>query len=417
MKLSKNLGRIATTFLATAMLAAFAAVPASAAAISDGTSGQKGTAGAGNNQAIGSLQFNSVLWLPNDTVIPGVTYTYTLSEVESVSENISNDNGTVAVKPSKDTIVAASDVMTATATFSAGSSLDGSNPATGVSSTTSQVTFDLTSTGDSKVLNFSEVGIYKYTLTQAMTSPADSEPNAEDFKNTKITRSVYLYVARTAAGQYEVTGAVMVNDAQYDKSKKSDGNIINYYMLSGDPDEPGTTPVVLTNKVVVTNTITGAMGDMTDKFVYTIKVQNASDTTKSYKYVVKNGDSQVATGTLTSGTEAELKDTNSLGNNYTITIYGLDKDDTYTITRVTENDNRGYTVTNTSDVDATNVATGELELVADGNGALQAANITFTNERNAIAPTGLVMNVAPYVLLVLVAAGAGYVFLRKREED
>ena len=41
----------------------------------------------------------------------------------------------------------------------------------------------------------------------------------------------------------------------------------------------------------------------------------------------------------------------------------------------------------------------------------------FTNNREAVSPTGIVMNVAPYVLLVVVAAAGCFVFLRKRRED
>ena len=44
-------------------------------------------------------------------------------------------------------------------------------------------------------------------------------------------------------------------------------------------------------------------------------------------------------------------------------------------------------------------------------------DVAYTNTRNAVSPTGLAMNVAPYALLVVVAAAGCFVFLRKRRED
>ena len=43
--------------------------------------------------------------------------------------------------------------------------------------------------------------------------------------------------------------------------------------------------------------------------------------------------------------------------------------------------------------------------------------ITITNTRNAVSPTGIVTNIAPYALLVVIAAAGCFVFLRKRNED
>lgn len=405
MKLSKNLGRIATTFLATAMLAGLTAVPASAAAISNGTAG----AGDENPLSDNKLSFNSVLMLPEDVNVPEVTYTYTLEGIApDTDETIENGKDTgkaVKVKPGTDTITTDSKNVTVEAEFLNTDTPDDTSY-DGIKQKIHVVDINLLND-----FSFSEVGVYKYKLTQTCDKSSDSN----FIPTTKATRWVYLYVARVddSPATYAVTGAVMCADES--KDSKSDGNFNNFYLISGDPDNPGQNPVILTNNLTVKNTITGVMGDMTDTFTYKIKVDNTN--TKNYKYVVNDDKgTPVETGTLINNSEVTLN--KSLGNDYTITIYGLDKDDTYTITRVTENDNRGYTVTNTSGAGATNVASGKLERdeTAD-NGALKPATVTFENNRTTIAPTGLVMNVAPYVLLVLVAAGAGYVFLRKRDED
>ena len=43
--------------------------------------------------------------------------------------------------------------------------------------------------------------------------------------------------------------------------------------------------------------------------------------------------------------------------------------------------------------------------------------MNYTNTREAVSPTGLIMDIAPYALLVVVAAAGCFVFLRKRRED
>ena len=158
MKLSKNLGRIATTFLATAMLAAFAAVPASAAA----PIGANGTAGGGDGTPLdeNKLSFVSELWLPDGVSVPDATFTYTLEgAVASSDEDYSFANGTVDVHDGTGSVEE-------TAVFSK----DDDSKVTasgqeGISKVSETVTIDL-----SKLPAFSNVGVYKYKLTQSLNS-------------------------------------------------------------------------------------------------------------------------------------------------------------------------------------------------------------------------------------------------------
>ena len=54
---------------------------------------------------------------------------------------------------------------------------------------------------------------------------------------------------------------------------------------------------------------------------------------------------------------------------------------------------------------------------ASGTMGSAEKNVVFYNTRDAVSSTGIVMNVASYVLLVVVAAAGCFVFLRKRRED
>ena len=389
MKLSKNLGRIATTFLATAMLAAFAAVPASAAA----PIGANGTAGGGDGTPLdeNKLSFVSELWLPDGVSVPDATFTYTLEgAVASSDEDYSFANGTVDVHDGTGSVEE-------TAVFSK----DDDSKVTasgqeGISKVSETVTIDL-----SKLPAFSNVGVYKYKLTQSLNSELQA-----DFTLTGITsRVVYLFVGRTndEPETYAVTGAVMVNKDSYDSSVKSNGNITNFYLLDGNPDEPDVPPVVKDNTLTISNAIKGAMGDKNATFHFDFTVSSTADASKEFAYVVTKDGHEGPKQYAVSGTQISNIE---LGDGDTITIYGLSSTDTFDVTQ-NDGDKNGYD---------TKIGVEDVASVT-GKTINDYKTLAFTNTRDAIAPTGLVMNVAPYVLLVLVAAGAGYVFLRKREED
>lgn len=392
MKLSKNLGRIATTFLATAMLAGLTAVPASAAA----SIGANGTAGGGNGTPLDEkkLSFVSELWLPDGVSVPDATFTYTLTGADASGDPDYNvTNGSVDVQ-------AGTGTLTESAEFdSTDDSKVTDSGETGIKKVTETVTFDL-----SKLPTFTNVGVYKYTLTQGLTSDLSS-----DFNTSKISsRVVYLFVGHpdTAPDTCEVTGAVMVNSSSYDAKAKSKGNIINFYLIDGNPDNPGdpdNPPEVKDNTLTISNAIAGAMGDKTAEFNFNFTVSSSADSTKQFAYVVTKDGAPGSKQYATSGTEVQSI---KLGDGDTITIYGLSSSDKFTVSQ-TDADTNGYD-TKIGDEDISGVTEKTLG---------DYKTLAFTNTRDSIAPTGLVMNVAPYVLLVLVAAGAGYVFLRKREED
>ena len=136
--------------------------------------------------------------------------------------------------------------------------------------------------------------------------------------------------------------------------------------------------------------VTGVDGEM-----YTLKVDGGT------------------TYTLTSGALQQV----SLTDGQEFVIYGLSENDTYTVEE-TSYAAEGYTTT----VDKAYVEgdtredseTGDFVSVKVGT---DDDSVMFYNYKNATAPTGIVMNVAPYVLLVVVAAACCFVFLRKRRED
>ena len=98
--------------------------------------------------------------------------------------------------------------------------------------------------------------------------------------------------------------------------------------------------------------------------------------------------------------------------NGTIRIYGLSASDTYEVIETVANQN-GYTTTDTDK----NTAEGTVKGSATADVVDNTPTHTVTNNRESSAPTGIAMDIAPYALLVVIAAAGCFVFLRKRNED
>ena len=237
---------------------------------------------------------------------------------------------------------------------------------------------------------YSEAGVYKYAIDeQAVNTDAG-------FSDQTGSLNLYLIVTRVNTGSitddedFRVSGAVI---------EKADGTKTatwtNYYKL----DDSGKSEV---GSISVKKEIAGAMGNKGDTFEFTI-----NGLTDGVTYTYTTSDAPATEKTMTS-TNNKV----TLGHNQTMTLVGLDDGAKITVTE-TIPANSGYAttaITNDNDGDLTN---GNTLTVAKN----QVKDTTFTNTREAVSPTGLVMDIAPYALLVVVAAAGCFVFLRKRRED
>ncbi len=82
----------------------------------------------------------------------------------------------------------------------------------------------------------------------------------------------------------------------------------------------------------------------------------------------------------------------------------------YVTTAASEND----TITNQSEGLTTVVGSVD---IAENPNEQTTKDVVYTNRRDSVAPTGVIMIVAPYVLMVVIAAAGCFVFLRKRRDD
>lgn len=230
------------------------------------------------------------------------------------------------------------------------------------------------------VSKFEEPGVYHYVVKETAGNYEGITYSADEY-------DVYVYVVN-GTSDYEIAAVIAFKDGV-----KTDISFTNDYGATNDT----------THDVIVTKNVEGSLANMSDTFTFTVGVNGAED--EVYKVVYTNdGEAQDATF-VTSGTTITVE---GIGDEDTIHIYGLSANDTYTVTE-TDGASQGYTV---SDSDSTTDAgTVSGKVTADGTAA------TITNTKNATTPTGIVMDIAPYVLLVVVAAAGCFVFLRKRRED
>ena len=96
----------------------------------------------------------------------------------------------------------------------------------------------------------------------------------------------------------------------------------------------------------------------------------------------------------------------------------VDQDTTYVVTA--GEDQTNYTTTGSmqtgSRINKTAI-TVDANRQLDFNVLKNEAKVVVTNDKNNVTPTGIVMNVAPYAMMLAVAGGLGVVFVNRKKEE
>lgn len=241
---------------------------------------------------------------------------------------------------------------------------------------------------------FDAAGIYHYVVTQ-------TAGTYEGITYSTETYDVYLYVMNNTALTDLYVGYV-VSVKQGETAAKADLVFTNDY---GDTYDT-------THDVKVVKHVAGNQGDLVnDEFKFNVSVAGTQANAGEVYLVVVDYDTNAEnagkdmTVTVTAGGDPYEV---TIKHNGSITIYGLSENDTYTIEE-TNGVALGYTVDNNKSNDRTGKVTGTT--TEDGESYI------VTNTKTANVPTGVIMNVAPYALMVVIAAAGAFVFLRKRAED
>ena len=256
-------------------------------------------------------------------------------------------------------------------------------------------------------LPFTEPGIYRYTVTESIDG---ANPYGISLDTTAKTLDVY--VIRGTSG-LEISHSVLSNStaapvlsadkqsADYNENAKIAGFVNNY----------------ATYDLTLEKQVTGGMGEMARDFDFTIDLAGGP---KSATITAKKKASATATEediTVTFGADGKASITNlTLKDDGTFVIAGLPQSTTYDIT---ENlaASEGYTITATGSA-GEHTANANLKVSGDLSDKPETGTekVTFTNNKDAVTPTGVAMDIAPYALMVVLAGSAAVTFLRKKDQ-
>lgn len=263
----------------------------------------------------------------------------------------------------------------------------------------------------------------KVTVTKAaLTDTVASGSTTMTLNRTYREPGIYSYVVKETSGSYDgmeydateknVLVFVVYKDGQYVVDKAVVVNVTNNVATAPETEE-AKSDLTFTNKyddssnnggthdLTFTKAVTGTLGNRSKEFEFNITITadaTSQKTGASEQYYVEiNNQNGSSTTNVKSGELLQVK----LRNGDTVKIYGLSPKDTYTVTE-TESGQDGYKTT--GEVDAEHAT-------AMGN---EDKTVTVENNKNTTTPGGVIMTIAPYALMVVLAGAFAVVFLTRR---
>jgi len=239
--------------------------------------------------------------------------------------------------------------------------------------------------------NYTAPGVYEYTLKETVGSNA-----GVTYRDSNKTIKLVVTVVSDDAGKlYRYAG---IHTETSDSDEKS--------------DEFGNT--YSANSLTLTKKVQGNGADRNKHFEFVIKLTGENGKTYAEKYDITGNagfDATKSASSIAVGGEAHVW----LKNDGTATIANLPKDVQWEVTEV------GAAL----DAESSKVMNGEYEVTvpADANGTVSVAenadnDVVFTNKSTVNVDTGVILDNAPYILmLAVVAGGAMTLVIKKRREE
>lgn len=226
------------------------------------------------------------------------------------------------------------------------------------------------------------VGVYRYQVTEEAS-------NISGMTDSDATYYIDVFVQRT----------------------ENNGREIAYYIVHDGTNkvEPNFENTLAQEDLVITKTITGNQANLSDTFTFTINVGSTSNT--SVRYSTTGVTNNVQNQAVTTGQDITIA---GVTNDSTITLTGLTANDTVTITESDPAD-KGY-VANVSGGATLNGGNVDEGAKAETTVTAGISDIAWENSRTAQIPTGLIENIAPFVLAIS-AAGIVFFIYFKRDKD
>lgn len=349
--------------------------------------GMTAFAAAPTTNAVGTYTFKKTLIVPEEANVPDAEFSFTVTGTDEKGESDNRD-----IKKGVGTL------------------------------TFENVEFDTSDAKTPKMGDDGETVEYYYAQENlVLTIPA----------GTYTQPGIYRYVISESTG----TNVLVKDDITNDTNKYMDVRVVNENgtltiddvklfnsvdAISAKAD--GFTNTYNTYNLTLTKHVTGDMGETNVPFTFTVEFTGPVGTTfqlggtgefGSNNTVTLTGDTGSATGT------AIFRESVLLEADETFEVSGIPSCVTYTITEKTPGNS--YKTNNVVNGNWENL-TFESNVETTGRKTMGAVNNTvdFVNRRDSnegIPATGIILNFAPYILLVAFAGVFAVLFLRKRREE
>ncbi|MBQ7841429.1 MAG: hypothetical protein IJ390_13230 [Lachnospiraceae bacterium] len=247
------------------------------------------------------------------------------------------------------------------------------------------------------VTKFSAPGIYRYVVTETDTN------NQGVTNDGPKDRVLDVYIKSDDAGVLSFQSAVLHKGTEI-----KDGENETY----GDNKSNSFTNEYKTADLTISKTVTGNQGFRSKYFQFTVNITGAVAGT-IYTVDLSNAAASVNgnqnPSALTVGTNGSVTGNFYLKHGDSIVIQGLTENTQYVVSEDNEDYKASCQIGTAAAVDKNTTDTQTM-----GN---TDVTVSFTNHREGTVPTGILVDVAPYILIFLLA-GAGFVVLfgRKRRK-
>lgn len=393
----------------------------------------------GDGVAAQNVEFNKILIVKQGDDIPDVSFDYTVSVPSAKIDAV--PDVTLEVLPGVGTPTVSTVTYSKTA-----DTKDATSKVTGYDTITKTVTVDFTG------IKFNEPGVYRYYIQEkddqvpgvvydvdatSITTQGDRyrtlDVYVEDDTTTSLGLKITGYVmydgqvadapavpgtTETAASGAAITSTVTVTDLKGDSqgasritgATKTD-NIMNYFDAYN---------------VTISKTVEGNQGSKDKYFEFTFEVNGLSAGTK-YIVDISNAEANptatpattvtVAANptTVTADASGAISQKFYLQHGQSIIIRGLARDTKYTVSENKED--YKASIVATEDVVDNSVTIANTGDSATDSGIVGNTALAFTNTRDGIIPTGILLSATPWIIVgVVVVAGLAFFAIRSRRK-
>lgn len=382
--------------------------------------------------------FDKFLVMDKQANVPNATFTYTVTAGNAKAYSVADKKFQVLAGVDADKITMAGVGGTAEAAAAANTIVfrqgDGSDTH---DTTKDEYVKDLvagkkyamkTGTLDFSKVQFTEPGVYRYIITedgtnQGITNDAD------------LTRVLDVYVNDASADvdgtftkKLTIAGYVLHSNVD-DEPDVSAGENFGSTGAYTDKKSQGFTNSYDTSDLTLRKQVTGNQASRDKYFEFTLNIAAAQPNTK-YDVVIDDADATSKANAATIDANAGQTNVTSittdgagkatqkfyLQHGQQVTVQGLAKDTTYTVTENTED----YKSTaNTKDTPVVDTKADTEAAPVDGTIVSTDLTTGFLNTRDGVIPTGVIMAVAPFAVVTLLG-GAGVVTMmmkKNKKED